>query len=164
MLQAQALNKAPKYGRDDDAADALAAKVMELWAGETWKHRTRSTSRRFRPGMLSWNYWVGDGYILAASADGRPRGKFLSNAICPSNGADINGPTANANSVGKALGGKAPDGQGDWQDYFNCCPTAPATPSPSAPPCCATPSTRKSSKPSCGAMRRTAAPPCRSTW
>ncbi len=71
--------------------------------------------------MLSWNYWAGDGYILAASADGRMRGQFLSNAICPSNGADIHGPTANTNSVGKVLGGKAPDG-GDWLDYINFLP------------------------------------------
>ena len=49
-------------------------------------------------------------------------GKFLSNALCPSNGADINGPTANVNSVGKVLGGRAADGQGDWDDYLNLLP------------------------------------------
>jgi formate C-acetyltransferase len=59
---------------------------------------------------------------MAASADGRPKGQFLSNAICPSNGADINGPTANANSVGKALGGKASNGDGDWDGYLNLLP------------------------------------------
>ncbi|NPV86432.1 MAG: hypothetical protein HPY45_10550 [Anaerolineae bacterium] len=120
VLQARALNKAPKYGRDDDQADAMAKRVMEVWSEETWKHRTKSTRRQFRPGMLSWNYWIGDSFILPASPDGRPRGKFLSNAICPSNGADTNGPTANVNSVGKALGGKAPNG--DWQDYINLLP------------------------------------------
>jgi pyruvate-formate lyase len=122
VLQARALHKAPKYGRDDDQADALARKVMELWTDETWRYRTKSTGRQFRPGMLSWNYWVSDGFILPASPDGRPQGKFLSNALCPSNGADINGPTANANSVGKALGGKAADGQGDWAGYLNMLP------------------------------------------
>jgi formate C-acetyltransferase len=121
-LQAWAKYRAPKYGRDDDVADDMARKVMDLWTTETWKHRTRSTKRRFRPGMLSWNYWVGDGYIMAASADGRPKGQFLANAICPSNGADINGPTANANSVGKALGGTAAGGQGDWEGYLNALP------------------------------------------
>jgi hypothetical protein len=80
--------------------------------------QNQSTNRQFRPGMLSWNYWVGDGYVLPATPDGRPKGQFLSNAICPSTGADINGPTANANSVGKALGGKAPDGKGDFEDYL----------------------------------------------
>ena len=121
VLQAMAKNKAPKYGRDDDQADELAARVMELWCDETWKHTTRSTNRKFRPGMLSWNYWAGDGYVMAASADGREKGQFLSNAICPSNGADIHGPTANANSVGKALGGKSTEA-GYWEDYINHLP------------------------------------------
>ncbi len=121
-LQAIALHKAPKYGRDDDEADAIARQVMELWTEETWKHKTISTGRQFRPGMLSWNYWIAYSDILAASPDGRAKGKFLSNAICPSNGADTNGPTANANSVGKVLGGKAVDGKGDWEEYFNLLP------------------------------------------
>lgn len=120
MLQAKAKFKAPKYGRDDDAADALAKVVMDLWSEEAWQHRTAATDRQFRPGMLSWNYWVGDGYVLPASPDGRPKGQFLSNAICPSNGADIKGPTSNTNSVGKVLGGKA--AKGDWGEYLSCLP------------------------------------------
>jgi pyruvate-formate lyase len=122
VLQARAQHKAPKYGRDDEAADTMAHQVMELWTEETWKYQTKSTGRQFRPGMLSWNYWVADSFILPASPDGRPRGKFLSNALCPSNGTDSNGPTANANSVGKALGGKSADGKGDWEDYLNLLP------------------------------------------
>ncbi len=122
VLQAMARNRAPKYGRDDDAADDMGRRVMALWCAETWKHRTRVTGRPFRPGMLSWNYWAGDGFLLPASADGRQKGQFLSNAICPSNGADIHGPTANANSVGKVLGGRAAGGEGDWDDYCNDLP------------------------------------------
>ena len=122
VLQAKAKNRAPKYGRDDDEADRMALMVMDLWTEETWKHRTKSTGRQFRPGMLSWNYWAGDGYVMSASPDGRPKGQFLSNAICPSNGADINGPTANTNSVGKALGGKSEEGAGDWGEYLNSLP------------------------------------------
>jgi formate C-acetyltransferase len=122
ILQARALNKAPKYGRDDPIADEMACQVMNLWTEETWKHKTKSTGRQFRPGMLSWNYWIADSFILPASADGRPMGKFLSNAICPSNGADINGPTANVNSVGKVMGGKAKDGKGDWGEFLNVLP------------------------------------------
>jgi len=121
-LQAQALHKAPKYGRDDDGADDLGRRVMDLWTEETWQHQSRVTGRQFRPGMLSWNYWVADSFVLPASPDGRPRGKFLSNALCPSNGADANGPTANVNSVGKVLGGQAPDGHGDWGTFFNSLP------------------------------------------
>ncbi len=117
VLQARAKYKAPKYGRDDDEADAMGRFVMETWTQEVWKYKTKATHRQFRPGMLSWNYWVGDGFILAASPDGREKGQFLSNAICPTNGADINGPTANTNSVGKVLGGKTRDG--DWEDFVN---------------------------------------------
>jgi formate C-acetyltransferase len=121
-LQARALYKAPKYGRDDDDADQMGKRVMELWTEETWKHKTNSTGRQFRPGMLSWNYWISDGYVLPASPDGRPKGKFLSNALCPSNGADVVGPTANVNSVGKVIGGKASDGRGDWEEFYNLLP------------------------------------------
>ncbi|MBN1498856.1 MAG: hypothetical protein JW982_01755 [Spirochaetes bacterium] len=120
ILEATARNKAPKYGRDDDEADMMARYVMELWTEEVWKHKTKSTGRRFRPGMLSWNYWVGAGFILPASPDGRRQGKFFSNAICPSSGADINGPTSNTNSVGKALGGKLIDG--GKEIYMNMLP------------------------------------------
>ncbi len=70
--------------------------------------------------MLSWNYWISSGYILPASPDGRARGQFLSNAICPVNGADIKGPTANANSVGRALGGQSKNG--DYLGYKNSLP------------------------------------------
>ena len=122
VLQARAINKAPKYGRDDDQADEMGRKVMEVWSEETWKYSTSMTKKQYRPGMLSWNYWVGDGYVMAASADGRPRGKFLSNAICPCAGADINGPTANVNSVGKVMGGKDISGRGDWESYLSMLP------------------------------------------
>jgi len=122
ILQAKAKNKAPKYGRDEREADELAKKAMDLWCGMTWRHKTKSTERQYRPGMLSWNYWAGDGSVMAASADGRLQGQFLSNAICPSNGADVKGPTANTNSVGYVLGGKAENGKGDWDEFNNILP------------------------------------------
>jgi pyruvate-formate lyase len=122
VLQAMAVNKAPKYGRDDDEADEMAKNVMDLWCREAWKHKTKATNRQYRPGMLSWNYWAGDGFVMAASANGRKKGQFLSNAICPSTGADTKGPTANSNSVGIVLGGKSEKEKGDWEEYFNCLP------------------------------------------
>ena len=122
VLQAKAKNRAPKYGQDEDTADCLARQVMTIFCDETWKHKTISTKRQFRPGMLSWNYWAADGHVMAASADGRKRGQFLSNAICPSNGADIKGPTANSNSVGKVLGGKTGAVTGDFKEFINDLP------------------------------------------
>ncbi len=121
-LRARAKNRAPKYGRDDDEADRMAAEVMGVWADETWNHRTRSTGRRFRPGMHSGSYWITDSFLLPASPDGRRRGEPFSNAICPTTGADTNGPTANANSVGKSLGGMMPEAGGSWRGYVNVLP------------------------------------------
>ena len=90
---------------------------MKLWADETWKYKT-PTNFQFRPGMLSWNYWAGaDAGFTIATPNGRRMGTFLSNAICPSNGADLKGPTAVTNSVGIALGGKTEDGE-----YINYLP------------------------------------------
>ncbi|MDR0885818.1 MAG: hypothetical protein LBN22_05610 [Clostridiales Family XIII bacterium] len=124
ILQANAINKAPKYGRDDDEADEMARKVMELWSQQIWGYRTPKSDAVWRAGMLSWNYWAADGSVVAATADGRSRGQYLSNAICPSAGADINGPTSNINSVGKALGGKVfgDDATGDYKEYVNYLP------------------------------------------
>src|SRR4030042_1200921 len=48
VLQAQALNKAPKYGRDDDTADEMGKKVMELWPEGAWKSKSRPTGKQFR--------------------------------------------------------------------------------------------------------------------
>ncbi|MFX1317069.1 MAG: pyruvate formate lyase family protein [Promethearchaeota archaeon] len=117
VMQSILKNKAPKYGNDDDEADELARKVMQLWADETWNYKTPNDFQ-YRPGMLSWNYWAGaDASFTVATPDGRKAGMFLSNAICPTNGVDQKGPTAVTNSVGIALGGKVEDGE-----YINFLP------------------------------------------
>lgn len=109
--------RAPKYGNDEDNPDELARNVMKAWADETWKYKT-PTGFQYRPGMLSWNYWAGaDAGYTVATPDGRNKGTFMSNAICPTNGADKKGPTAVTNSVGTALGGKTEDGK-----YINYLP------------------------------------------
>lgn len=120
IMRAKAINKSPKYGQDNDEADEIARDYMDFFSTETWKYKTKSTNRQFRPGMLSWNYWASAGFILPASPNGRKQGEFFSNAICPSNGVDIFGPTANSNSVGKALGGKSE--HGDYLDFVNYLP------------------------------------------
>ena len=111
VIQTMLKNRAPKYGNDVDDADELARKIMKVWSDETWKYKT-PTNFQFRPGMLSWNYWAGaDASFTVATPNGRNKGTFLSNAICPSNGADLKGPTAVTNSVGVVLGGKTEDGE-----------------------------------------------------
>jgi formate C-acetyltransferase len=109
-MQAILLNKAPKYGNNDNEADILAKEIMKFWSEETFQYKT-PTDFKFRPGMLSWNYWAGeDAAFTPATPNGRKARTFLSNAICPTNGADLNGPTAVANSVGISLGDKTESG------------------------------------------------------
>jgi formate C-acetyltransferase len=117
IMQTLLKNKAPKYGNDDDEADEIARQVMQNWADETWNYKT-TTGFQYRPGMLSWNYWAGSAASFTpATPDGRNRGTYLSNAICPTNGVDTKGPTAVTNSVGVSLGGKTPEGK-----YINYLP------------------------------------------
>ena len=117
IIQTFLKNKALKYGNDEDEADELAKDIMSTWAEECWQYKT-PTNFQFRGGMLSWNYWAGaDAGYTPATPDGRYKGTFLSNAICPSAGADKKGPTAVTNSVGIALGGKTEAGE-----YINCLP------------------------------------------
>jgi formate C-acetyltransferase len=117
IMQTILKNKAPKYGNDVDKADELAREVMKTWSDETWNYKS-PTGFQYRPGMLSWNYWAGaDAMLTPATPDGRNESTFLSNAICPTDGADKKGPTAVTNSVGKALGGKTEDGE-----YINYLP------------------------------------------
>jgi len=117
IMQTYLRNKAPKYGNDEDDADELARMVMETWAEECWIYKT-PTNHQYRPGMLSWNYWAGaDASYTIATPNGRNNGSFLSNAICPTDGADMKGPTAVTNSVGKTLGGKIESGE-----YINYLP------------------------------------------
>ena len=117
VMQTILKNKAPKYGNDEDDADELARVIMKTWTDECWKYKT-PTDFQYRPGMLSWNYWAGaDAHFTVATPNGRNSGTFLSNAICPTNGADTKGPTSVTNSVGIALGGKT-----DTGEYINYLP------------------------------------------
>jgi pyruvate formate-lyase/glycerol dehydratase family glycyl radical enzyme len=103
-------HKAPKFGTDDPEVDALAHDVSRSWTVEVFKRRSPATGRRYRAGYLSWNYWIAYAPSTAATPDGRRRGTFLSNGVCPVNGADREGPTAVVNSVGHLGLESAPSG------------------------------------------------------
>jgi pyruvate-formate lyase len=109
-LRQMLLHKAPKYGNDDPEADEIARRVSQFWTTEAFRHTTPETGKRYRGGYLSWNYWVAYAPRTAATPDGRRRGQFLSNGVCPVNGADRNGPTAVIRSVGRLGLETAPNG------------------------------------------------------
>jgi pyruvate formate-lyase/glycerol dehydratase family glycyl radical enzyme len=109
-LRQMLVNRAPKYGRDDADADGLAREISQSWTAEAFRHVSPATGRRYRGGYLSWNYWIGYAPRTAATPDGRRRGTFLSNGVCPVNGADREGPTAAIRSVGHLGLETAPNG------------------------------------------------------
>ena len=98
-LRLRLIHQAPKYGNDDPAVDDLAREISRFWSQEVSAHLTHYTGRRFRAGYLSWNYFINFARTTAATPDGRRRGDFLSNAVCPTQGMDRKGPTAAFRSI-----------------------------------------------------------------
>jgi len=109
-LRQTLVNRAPKFGNDDPGVDDLAREVSRVWTEEAFRRRSPATGRRYRGGYLSWNYWVAYAPSTAATPDGRRRGTFLSNGVCPVNGCDREGPTAVIKSVGRLGLETAPNG------------------------------------------------------
>ena len=95
------INYAPKFGNDDEEADQLAREISRFWGEYVIQHTAPASGRRYRGGYLSWNYFISFAPKLGATPDGRRRGEYISNGVCPVPGRDTQGPTANANSVGK---------------------------------------------------------------
>ena len=104
------ITRAPKYGNDIDEVNELGRDLSEFWTKYVFTKYSPATNRRYRGGYLSWNYWISYAPFTAATPDGRKCGMYLSNALCPSNGADKKGPTAVINSVGKLNLQTAPNG------------------------------------------------------
>ena len=108
-LRQMLLNKAPKYGNDDPYADEIAHEINRFWTEQAFQY-VSPTGKIYRGGYLSWNYWIAYAPTTAATPDGRRRGQYLSNAVCPVNGADRKGPTAVIKSVGNLGLETAPNG------------------------------------------------------
>ncbi len=98
-LRQRLVNLAPKYGRDDEDADAVARELVRTFTEEAEKH-TNVRGGGFRAGMYSYGNHVIDGFYIGATPDGRRRGEPISNGISPSNRiGEGNGLTAYMKSV-----------------------------------------------------------------
>ncbi len=98
-LRQMLLNRAPKYGNDDPEADNIARDINHFFSKNVIGRTSPATGRRFRSGYLSWNYWILYAAQTAATPDGRKRGTYLSNGVCPTTGCDHKGPVSVARSV-----------------------------------------------------------------
>jgi pyruvate-formate lyase len=101
------VNKAPKFGNDDDKADKWTVDIME-YMGSTY-HKDFKNSRYGKgpvPGTYAYSQSSVTGNIpfgsfVGATPNGRKDREPLNNGISPTNGAEQHGPTAAINSVGK---------------------------------------------------------------
>jgi pyruvate formate-lyase/glycerol dehydratase family glycyl radical enzyme len=98
--RAYLLHKVPKYGNDNDEADAMAAAVLAHFCDEVLKHRNYRGGA-FWPGVFTVGFHIVMGAFAGASGDGRHAGDVLGNGITPTNGSAVSGPTAVLNSVTK---------------------------------------------------------------
>jgi pyruvate formate-lyase/glycerol dehydratase family glycyl radical enzyme len=86
-------SKTPKYGNDDEAADAILASVFDAFFDEI-NGRPNTKGGTYRVNYLSTTCHVYFGSVTGATADGRKAWEPHSDGISPAQGADRRGPTA----------------------------------------------------------------------
>jgi pyruvate formate-lyase/glycerol dehydratase family glycyl radical enzyme len=99
-LRQMVLNRAPKYGNDDDNADRFSRLVAEIYCRAVERHRN-FRGGWYSPGLYSVTTHVAFGLMVGATPDGRHAGQPLSQGISPAHGRDRSGPTAALKSAAK---------------------------------------------------------------
>ena len=94
------LNKAPKYGNDDDYVDGIAADILRHYR-ETIEPYRDSRGGIFINDVESQSMNVSQGKCILATPDGRFAYDAVNDNCSPVMGRDVNGPTACINSVAK---------------------------------------------------------------
>ncbi len=99
-LRRTLLNKSPRWGNDDDAADDLAKAVFEEYFAAI-DGRPTVRGGTYRINLLPTTVHVYFGKVTGATPDGRKAGETLSEGISPVQGSDRKGPTAVLKSAAK---------------------------------------------------------------
>lgn len=94
------LNRAPKYGNDDDEVDEIARELVDIFSGELDKYPS-PRGGSFSTSLYSVTSHVAMGGMISATPDGRKRSAPLSVGISPAHGRDRGGPTLAVKSVAK---------------------------------------------------------------
>jgi len=95
----QRLLAAPKWGNDNDEADALGADILEFACAVIREH-SMDDGTPFLSGIHQPHH-VRTGNRMGATPDGRKAGEPIPVTLTPVNGTDVNGPTAVIRSVTK---------------------------------------------------------------
>lgn len=99
-LRQAMINRAPKFGNDEDYVDLLANEVLHIWA-DSLKDYTNPRGGKWIPSLYTLTANIGFGERCGATPDGRQAGEPLNDNISPVHGRERKGPTAVARSVGK---------------------------------------------------------------
>jgi trans-4-hydroxy-L-proline dehydratase len=94
------VNKTPRFGNDDDRADAIMVRVFEAYFN-TIDGRPNTKGGHYRINLLPTTCHIYFGSVIGATPDGRHAGTPVSEGISPVQGADRQGPTAVIRSVAK---------------------------------------------------------------
>ncbi len=94
------LNRTPKYGNDDDYADAIMVRVFETYFNAI-DGRPNTRGGRYCIDLLPTTCHVYFGSVIGALPDGRRAWQPLSEGISPVQGMDRHGPTAVLRSAAK---------------------------------------------------------------
>ena len=99
-LRQRLLNRTPKYGNDDDQADAAMKRVFEIYF-KAVDGRKNTKGGEYHINLLPTTVHIYFGSVTGATSDGRLAGTPLSEGVSPVQGADHKGPTAVIRSVAK---------------------------------------------------------------
>ena len=99
-LRQMLLNKAPKYGNDDDYADDVMVAVFDAYF-DAIDGRSNTKGGTYHINLLPTTVHIYFGSVIGATPDGRRAEQPLSEGISPVQGADRRGPTAVIKSVTK---------------------------------------------------------------
>jgi formate C-acetyltransferase len=83
----------PKYGNDDDSADAIAEQVFNIYY-DLLNGRPNTKGGRYRVNLLPTTVHIYFGSVVGALPNGRRASEPVSEGISPSQGSDTRGPTA----------------------------------------------------------------------
>jgi formate C-acetyltransferase len=109
-LRQMLINRAPKFGNDDDRVDALCNAVLEIYCDEVRKYKNPRDGS-FIGALYYLTANIPFGLKTAATPDGRKSGEPLNDGgISPVHGRDRQGATAVAKSVGKLDMQRVPHG------------------------------------------------------
>ena len=94
------LNRTPRYGNDDEAADQLMIRIFEAYYNAV-EGRPNTRGGEYHINLLPTTVHIYFGSQTGATADGRKARQPLSEGVSPVQGADRKGPTAVIRSVAK---------------------------------------------------------------